>query len=304
MFVISTYADTIRIMPHMFHQSTQSCVHHEIDKKYPNRVIMDVGLVICRYGAVTQIGDGVCVPGDGAAHHEVIFRLIVFRPFVEEVLVGHITSCNEEGIMVQLGGFFYDIFIPAYWMLRPTEFDRSKGLWVWMPQYEPDEPPERYEMDIGAEIRFKVKGINFTQITNTAKGVQATMSSTTSRHLPTGATTDHHRPPTDYGGGSGSTAGLGNHNASSSSVDLTGSKNENDYRPVRKRSSSFDTTEISHPECMTITGSICEDGLGLVSWWANGDEQEENDDDDDDDEVLDDEEDMNHVEVLEEVLEE
>lgn len=288
MFVISTCADTIRIMPHMFHQSTQSCVHHEIDKKYPNRVIMDVGLVICRYGAVTQIGDGVCVPGDGAAHHEVIFRLIVFRPFVEEVLVGHITSCNEEGIMVQLGGFFYDIFIPAYWMLRPTEFDRSKGLWVWMPQYEPDEPPERYEMDIGAEIRFKVKGINFTQITNTAKGVQATMSSTTSRHLPTGATTDHHRP-TDY-------------DVSSASVDLTGSKNENDYRPVRKRSSSFDTTDISHPACMTITGSICEDGLGLVSWWANGDDQEEHDEvlddveeeeevlDDDEEEVLDDEE--------------
>ena len=273
MFVISTCADTIRIMPHMFHQSTQSCVHYEIDKKYPNRVIMDVGLVICRYGAVTQIGDGVCVPGDGAAHHEVIFRLIVFRPFVEEVLVGHITSCNEEGIMVQLGGFFYDIFIPAYWMLRPTEFDASKGVWVWMPQYEPDEPPERYEMDIGAEIRFKVKGINFTQITNTAKGVQATMSSTTSRQLPSGAATmdPMSRSTTDN-------TGVGNHASNNTtSMDVNGNNHHdnNDYRPVRKRSSSFDTTEISHPACMTITGSICEDGLGLVSWWSSGDEPEE-----------------------------
>jgi DNA-directed RNA polymerase subunit E'/Rpb7 len=171
--------------------------------------------------------------------------------------------------MVQLGGFFYDIFIPAYWMLRPTEFDPSKGVWVWMPQYEPDEPPERYEMDIGAEIRFKVKGINFTQITNTAKGVQATMSSTTSRQLPSGgATMDPISRSTN------TDAGGGNH-ASTTSVNGNNNHDNNDYRPVRKRSSSFDTTEISHPACMTITGSICEDGLGLVSWWSSGDEPEE-----------------------------
>jgi len=279
MFVISTIADTIRILPTMFSQSTRTSAHQEIDKKYPNRVIMDVGLVICRYGGVTQIGDGVLVPGDGAAHHEVVFRLVIFRPFVEEVCVGHIVGSSEEGIKVALGDFFGDIFIPAYWMLRPSQYDEESGLWVWTPDYgededgggegdkdgggegdkdgggegdEEQEEEQRYAMDIGAEIRFKVKGINFTQVTNTAKGLQATTTSTTSRLMPSI--------------NSSKNAPLNN--------DIAGD-DATDNRPVRKRSSSVDLSDSNIPACMHMTASICEDGLGLVSWWANQENEEE-----------------------------
>ena len=272
MFVITTIAETICIAPSLFYKPTMTCVHNEIDKKYPNRVIMDVGLVICRYGDVLQIGDGVCVPGDGGAHHEVVFRLVLFRPFVEEVCVGTIQSCSEEGIIVSLGEFFYDIFIPAYWMLRPSTYDRESGLWVWTPDYGEDEDEDdeeggdgegkndgedganeqqRFDMDIGSEIRFKVKGINFTQVTNTAKGMQATTTSTTAR-LP--------RFPSSKASGA-------NNGEADDDVD-TG--------PVRKRSSSVDlSASMNIPASMHITASICEDGLGLVSWWANQEEEDE-----------------------------
>jgi DNA-directed RNA polymerase III subunit RPC8 len=249
----------------MFFQSTRECAHQEIDKKYPNRVIMDVGLVICRYGDVTQIGDGVCVPGDGAAHHEVVFRLVIFRPFVEEVCLGHILESNEEGIKVGLGDFFSDIFIPAYWMLRPSQYDKESGLWVWTPDYGDDDEGEgqaeeqRYEMYIGAEIRFKVKGINFTQVTNTAKGIQATTTSTTSKLMPSF-----------------------NSSIEGTASDLNSGDDKADNRPVRKRSSSIDLSYCNVPPCMHITASICEDGLGLVSWWTNQEDGGEEIDQDDD----------------------
>jgi len=111
----------------MFAEPTIECVHDEIEKKYPNRVIMDVGLVISRYGDALEIGDGVCVAGDGGAHHEVVFQLVVFRPFVEEVCVGTIVESNEEGVRVSLG-LFDDIFVPAYWMLRPSHYDKRTGF--------------------------------------------------------------------------------------------------------------------------------------------------------------------------------
>jgi DNA-directed RNA polymerase III subunit RPC8 len=106
-----------------------------------------------------------------------------------------------------LGEFFDDIFIPAYWMLRPSHFEHDKKIWVWTPQYGDDdgeksenqpgdatkiknelesddnveiqgevdpnvdggdegngEDENRFEMEIGAEIRFRVKSINFTQV--------------------------------------------------------------------------------------------------------------------------------------------
>ena len=272
MFVIATLADTIRIPPCMFNRVTRTCAHEEIDKKYPNRVLMDVGLVICRYGNVTRIGDGVCVPGDGAAHHEVVFRLVIFRPFVEEVCLGHIVESNEEGLKISLGEFFSDIFVPAHWMLKPSKFDKESSLWSWTPQYgddeeeggeggdgdgdgdgdgakaEEEEEEEGYDMEIGAEIRFKVKGINFTQITNTAKGVQATTTSTTSSKMP----------------------GF----KSSSSTDVGKGDDPPDNGPVRKRSTSVDLSDSMIPASMQITASICEDGLGLVSWWSNQEEEE------------------------------
>ncbi len=263
MFVITTVAETICIPPSIFYQPTMTSVHDEIDKKYPNRVIMDLGLVICRYGDVLQIGDGVCVPGDGSAHHEVVFRLVVFRPFVEEVCVGTIQSCNEEGIYVSLGEFFYDVFIPAYWMLRPSTYDEKRGLWIWTPDYSDDEgdgdeeegkdSSNKLVMEIGSEIRFKVKGINFTQVTNTAKGMQATTTSTTAR-LPRFLS-------------SSSNVGAGESGIDGDDVMDSG--------PVRKRSSSVDLSDsVKIPASMHITASICEDGLGLTSWWSNQDEEE------------------------------
>jgi len=281
MFVLTTIADTVRIPPSMFVNPTLTSVHSEIEKRYPNRVIMDVGLVICRYGDALRIGDGVCVAGDGAAHHEVIFRLIVFRPFVDEVCIGTILESNEDGIWVSLGGFFEDIFIPAYWMLRPSHYDRKTGLWVWTPIYDDNdvdengkchgnkEPEENmFEMDIGSQIRFKVKAINFTQVTKTAKGVQTTTISTTSQSR-------LHPHASSFSLKDGVSSGICGQSTSEFYTDIS----ENDDRnhnngPVSKQSLSGDLSDSNKvPACMHITASICEDGLGLISWWSNEEDE-------------------------------
>jgi len=270
MFVLTTISDVVRISPEAFDDDTLTNAHLEIDKKYPNRVIMDLGLVICRYGPAIKITQGQCVAGDPYAHHQALFRLIVFRPFVEEVCLGKILHSSSEGITVSVG-FFSDIFIPAYWMLRPSQYDDNTGLWVWTPDYDEEEDDDnqgdndndnnndddkeekeenKFEMDIGSEIRFKVKAINFTRVTNTAKGVQATTTTTSSLVIP-------------------------NMSAQSSA---SGTNTDNDGRPLRKRSSSVDLTDAKHiPASMQIIASICEDGLGLTSWWTNdgGEEEEE-----------------------------
>jgi hypothetical protein len=57
--------------------------------------------------------------------------------------------------------------------------------------------------------------------------------------------------------------------------DIGSIDDKTDNRPVRKRSSSVDLSDSNIPPCMHITASICEDGLGLVSWWANQEVEEE-----------------------------
>jgi DNA-directed RNA polymerase III subunit RPC8 len=309
MFVLALLADTIRIPPHLLAKPTALSVQSEIERRYPNKIIMDVGLVICPYGPAIEIGDGILVPGDGGAHHQVIFQVVLFKPFVDEILVGIVTESKEEGVMVSVGGFFENVFIPAYWMLNPSTFDEASGLWVWTPNYDDEEDEDeeegdrigngvikqegeleagggdddveqnRFEIEIGAEIRFKVKAVNFTRITTTMKGVQAT---TTTSHST--ATSSEHSPLelTGYNGNSAkSTSQSGNNN--NNVLVGNGGEGENETRngTIRNRSSSADLCNSAHhPAPMQILGSICEDGLGLTIWWRDAAEGEEDDVDD------------------------
>jgi DNA-directed RNA polymerase III subunit RPC8 len=222
--------------------------------------------------------------------------------------VGTVIDCNEEGVCVNVGGFFDQVFIPAYWMLNPSRFDEAAGVWVWAPSYDDEAGQERedgdvddnnndendvegaessqqrqqrpseenrFEIEIGAEIRFKVKSVNFTRITTTMKGVQATTTTTTAS---TGAFgfNGTSTPPT----------------AASAITENSGSNNNDETMPsdgvgVRRRSSSADLSDSANrPAPMQIVGSICEDGLGLTSWWAgsSGDGEDEDGQDGQEDE--------------------
>merc|ERR1712238_216272 len=128
--------------------------------------------------------------------------------------------------------------------------DKKEG--IEQPMEEVEEG-EHFEMDLGAEIRFKIKSIHFTQVTNTAKGVQATITTTAHSHeIPT-----------------------------SNNKEQEEGKSPDQPRSIRKRSLSVEINDMSNlPASMNIVASICEDGLGLTSWWTTeeddeGEEEEE-----------------------------
>lgn len=45
-----------------------------------------------------SLGDSLILPGDGSSHTEVVFRYIVFRPLVGEVLTAKIRCCSRDGV--------------------------------------------------------------------------------------------------------------------------------------------------------------------------------------------------------------
>ena len=57
-------------------------------------------------------------------YFKVTFRVLVFRPFIEEVLIGRVKSSTKEGLTLNLG-FFDDIFLPASHLQHPCRFDES-----------------------------------------------------------------------------------------------------------------------------------------------------------------------------------
>jgi DNA-directed RNA polymerase III subunit RPC8 len=108
-FVLSKVEDVIELAPDTSSTDTAVALTSAINAKYANRVIMDVGLCICLFDLLSQT-DGIVKPGNGSAYITVVFRIIVFRPFLGEVLVGKIASQDVTGLKITLG-FFDDIHI-------------------------------------------------------------------------------------------------------------------------------------------------------------------------------------------------
>merc|ERR1712176_906422 len=105
------------------------------------------------------------------------------------------------------------------------------------------EEDEGFEMEIGSEIRFRVKLISFTEVRKTAKGIQAkTAHSMSNRNE-----NDNNNKRSKEKG------------KSSVSFDLA------------KDESKADNDFSKEPATMQISASICEDGLGLTSWWTSED---------------------------------
>lgn len=65
----------------------------------------NLGLCIALWD-IKHIEDAYIFPGDGASHSIVHFRYVVFRPFIDEILVGKIKSCSKEGVHGMLALYY------------------------------------------------------------------------------------------------------------------------------------------------------------------------------------------------------
>lgn len=118
----------------------------QIEIKYANRVLLHVGLCITFYDFIS-IGDPYLYPSEGSAIQIVRFRMVVFRPFVGEIITGKLVSSGREGLKISTE-FFEDILIPAALLQAPCVYNPVDGLWTW--KY--GEPENDFLMDIGEEV--------------------------------------------------------------------------------------------------------------------------------------------------------
>lgn len=157
MFILTRFTDLIRLDPTSFKKHLNDAIVDEINNCYANKIIDGVGLCICVYDLIA-VGEGQVMSGDGAAFTKITFRMVVFRPFVGEVLEGWISSCTAEGIKVKME-FFDDIFIPAHLLFENSQFVAREQAWMWCP----DEEQELF-LDTNEKIRFRIEQEKFQDL--------------------------------------------------------------------------------------------------------------------------------------------
>jgi DNA-directed RNA polymerase III subunit RPC8 len=290
MFVLIQVSDTIHIPPVQFDESLNDCVHDHINIHYVNKVLPNEGLVIGIYG-IESYNSPTVHPIDGGAHIHVKFHLIVFRPFLGEILVGTIKSIDSTGILISLTNFFHHLYLPAGELQSNSYYDNTENVWIW--NYEGNQ----LYMDLESEIRVKVinlqygkqiinndydaiygngenmnvyemeeklkieeenKGVNIQQTnTNNSTNISTTVSKD---NATTSNTTSTNTATTSSISSTTTTTTTTNPNITTTN---TTSSPPAPVIPIKKRE-----TISSFVSPMRVVVSVAEDGLGLTSWWT------------------------------------
>jgi DNA-directed RNA polymerase subunit E' len=102
MFYLSEVEDYIRVEPKLFGLPTIESVEKQLKETYADYYDKDVGKVIAII-EVLEVGEGVIIPGDGAAYYRSRFKLLVWKPELQELTYGIISEITNFGAFMDLG---------------------------------------------------------------------------------------------------------------------------------------------------------------------------------------------------------
>lgn len=102
MFYIVDVEDYVRVEPKLFGLDTAEAVKQQLQKTYMEFQDRELGEVIDVL-EVNEVVDGIIIPGDGAAYYKSLFKLIVFKPELQELVYGQIEEITSFGAFINMG---------------------------------------------------------------------------------------------------------------------------------------------------------------------------------------------------------
>ena len=102
MFYKVEVKDHIRVPPAYFGLDQDESIIKRIKKKYDGYISKDLGFVI-DVSNVSEVKEGVIIPGDGAAYYEASFTILTYKPEMQEVVMGKIKDIADFGAFLNIG---------------------------------------------------------------------------------------------------------------------------------------------------------------------------------------------------------
>ena len=102
MFYLIEVEDYIRVEPKLFGLPTQEAVENQLQETYADYYDKEMGKAVAVI-AVLKVGEGVIIPGDGAAYYNSKFKLLVWKPELQEIVYGTISEIANFGAFMDMG---------------------------------------------------------------------------------------------------------------------------------------------------------------------------------------------------------
>ncbi len=102
MFYLIDVEDFIRVEPELFGLPTNEAVVKQLKNTYQGYFDKELGFVLA-VSEVEDVEEGIIIPGDGAAYYKSNFKLIVWKPLMQELVYGVIEEITNFGAFMDLG---------------------------------------------------------------------------------------------------------------------------------------------------------------------------------------------------------
>lgn len=251
MFVLVHLKDIVRIQPSNLtdcNTDLMGTIRNELNIMYTNKVIPDQGLVVAIHSILSHNAPSLYA-GDGGAYIRVAFRVVVFKPFESEILIGRISQSTDAGIFVSTE-FFHHIFVPKENLLAPCSFDADQKVWIW------ESNGNEYYFDKHAVVRLRVAEIKFAPfntklLTSTGEDIFSAA----------GRAQQHGYQLTDEPPKAPSTS------PRSSVLPPSKSPSPTAATPAAPKADVLEGQDKAYVAPLVVVGSMNENGLGDIVWW-------------------------------------
>lgn len=102
MFYLTEIEDYVRVDPKLFGLDTSESVEQQLEESYEDYYDKEVGRVVSIV-EVLDIGRGVIIPGDGAAYYKCTFKVLAWKPELQELVYGLVSEITNFGAFIDMG---------------------------------------------------------------------------------------------------------------------------------------------------------------------------------------------------------
>jgi DNA-directed RNA polymerase subunit E' len=160
MFYSFKVKDHVRVPPNMFGLPVKEAVLAQLKKGYDGYISKDFGIVVDVLD-VANVGDGIIIPGDGASYYDTEFQMIIFKPELQEVVLGTIRDIADFGAFISLGVIDGMIHI-SQTMDDFVSFGKDKVLVG---------KDSKRALKVGDKCRARIIAVSYKDITNPKLGL-------------------------------------------------------------------------------------------------------------------------------------
>lgn len=150
MYYKSRVAGVTRIDPKLFGEELHKAIMTQLKTDLEGQVSGELGKVLAIL-SVDKIGEGVIIPGDGAAYYKTEFTVVHFLPELNELVEGEVKDIAKFGAFVNFGPFEGMVHVSQA-MDDFVSFSKSKAL---------QGKQSGKTLKVGDKVRARIVAISF-----------------------------------------------------------------------------------------------------------------------------------------------